>query len=132
MLIKKQIITEHKQSMIDITTDVEEAVIESNVRNGICVVYTPHTTAAITINENSNHEVVRDILFGLNKAYPDMQEFRNHDGNSASHIKSSIFGASETFIISNGKLILGFWQAIYFCEFYGPKTRNYYIKIIEG
>lgn len=113
----------------NITAEVAEAVRKSGVRDGICVVFCPHTTAAITINENADPNVVRDMLFALDKTFPDRPEFRHAEGNSAAHLKSSCIGASVTVIIENGKLVLGIWQGIYFCEFDGPRTRKYKISI---
>lgn len=116
----------------NITAEVSEAVTKSGVKDGICVVFCPHTTAAITINENADPNVVRDMLFALDKTFPDRPEFRHAEGNSAAHLKSSCIGASVTVIIENGKLVLGIWQGIYFCEFDGPRTRKYKISIIPA
>jgi len=119
-----------KEGFFDITEKVRDAVASSKIKNGICVVYCPHTTAAITINENSDPNVVTDLLFALNKTFIDRKEFKHIEGNSVAHLKSSIIGASETIIINNGKLVLGNWQAIYFCEFDGSRTRKFYVKIL--
>lgn len=120
-----------KEGMLDITNMVNDALSMSKVKSGICVIYTPHTTAAITINENADPDVVKDFLLGLSKTFPDRPEFRHAEGNSAAHLKSSNIGCSETIIIENGKLLLGMWQGIYFCEFDGPRTRKFYVKIIN-
>ena len=121
------------EGLVDITNEVNAAVRESGVLEGICVIYCPHTTAAITINENADPDVKRDFLLGLDTSFPDLNEFRHAEGNSDAHIKSSTVGASETVIISGGKLLLGTWQNIYFCEFDGPRTnRKFYVKIIGG
>lgn len=119
-----------RENMYNITGKVREALSKSKLTEGICVVYCPHTTAGITINENADPDVVTDILLGLSKAFPDRVEFRHGEGNSAAHLKSSCLGASQTIIVQNGKLLLGTWQGIYFCEFDGPRTRKFYVKTI--
>ncbi len=120
-----------KQNFYNITSSVKNAVKRSGVLNGIAVVYCPHTTAGITINENADPDVVNDLLFALNKTYPNRMEFRHIEGNSAAHLKSSMIGISETIIIDNGKLMLGVWQGVYFTEFDGPRMRKYYVKVIS-
>lgn len=119
-----------KENLYDITKCINQALSKSGVKNGICVVYCPHTTAGITINENADPDVKYDILHGLNKVYPDRSEFRHIEGNSAAHLKASAAGSSATVIITDGKPLLGTWQSIYFCEFDGPRKRRFYIKII--
>lgn len=119
-----------KQNLINITSTVSEAVGKSGVADGICVVFCPHTTAGLTINENADPDVVNDILLGLDRAYPDRPEFRHYEGNSSAHLKASAMGFSVSVIIKNGRLCLGTWQGIYFCEFDGPRTRRFYVKII--
>ncbi len=116
----------------NITQTVEQSLAKSGVKDGLCVVYCPHTTAGITINENADPDVVRDLLLGLARAMPDRPEFRHAEGNSAAHLKASFVGSSVTVIIKNGRLALGRWQGIYFCEFDGPRSRNYFVKIMEG
>ena len=121
------------QTMVDITNIIEEDIRSSNVKDGITVVYCPHTTAGITINENADPDVVRDLIYGFEKAYPSNDNNYSHfEGNSHAHIKSSTIGASQTLIIDDGKLILGRWQDIYFCEFDGPRNRTFYVKVIEA
>lgn len=121
------------QTMIDITSYVKEDIISSKIKNGIVVIYCPHTTAGITINENADPDVVRDLIYGFEKAYPTSDsKYKHFEGNSHSHLKSSTVGASQTLILNDGKLILGQWQDIYFCEFDGPRDRTFYVKIIEG
>ena len=118
--------------MIDITNLIQEDIKSSNVKEGIVVVYCPHTTAGITINENADPDVVKDLIYGFEKVYPtNDKNYKHCEGNSHAHMKSSTIGASQTLIISNSKLILGTWQDIYFCEFDGPRHRNFYVKIIE-
>lgn len=121
-----------KEAFYNITSYVKNAVEKSGVKNGICVVYCPHTTAGITINENADDDVQRDVVFALKTVFPRFPEFRHDEGNSDGHVKSSVIGASETLIIDDGKLVLGRWQDVYFAEFDPPRTRNFYIKIIEG
>lgn len=133
MLEKVTLKTSKKGQMMDITGEVEMAVGQSGITEGIALVYSPHTTAGIAINEGADPDVVRDILYALDKNYPWNDPGYHHgEGNAAAHIKSIFAGASQLVPISEGKLILGTWQTIYFCEFDGPRTRNLYIKIMEG
>ncbi|HPY83655.1 MAG TPA: secondary thiamine-phosphate synthase enzyme YjbQ [Ruminococcus flavefaciens] len=120
------------QGLIDITGEVQAAVTESGVNEGFCIVFCPHTTAAVTINENADPDVKSDFVMGLDKAFPDLEGFDHAEGNSDAHIKSSTVGASETIIISGGRLLLGTWQGIYFCEFDGPRNRKFYVKVMGG
>jgi secondary thiamine-phosphate synthase enzyme len=124
--------THSRVEMIDITAAVQKAVGEEKIEKGICLIYTPHTTAAITINENADPDVPRDILAALEKAVPFSANYRHAEGNSAAHVKSSLVGASELVIIENGRLVLGTWQSIFFCEFDGPRTRKVLISIIAS
>jgi len=119
-----------REGFTDITNEVGNAMRKSGVQNGICVVFCPHTTAGITINENADPDVVRDMLMGLDKAFPDRPEFRHMEGNSSAHLKASCVGSSVTVMIENGIHVLGRWQGIYFCEFDGPRRRKYYVKIM--
>ena len=119
-----------REGFFDITPQVRKAVAESGAADGLAVVYCPHTTAGITINENADPDVTHDLLIGLGKAFPDRAEFRHREGNSAAHLKASAVGSSVTVIIENGKLVLGTWQGIYFCEFDPPRNRTYYVKVI--
>ena len=114
----------------NITPKLREAIAQSEVSDGIAVVYCPHTTAGITINENADPDVVRDLLLGLDKAFPDRPEFRHAEGNSAAHLKASAVGSSATVIIDKGKALLGVWQGVYFCEFDAPRERTFFVKII--
>ena len=118
-----------KENFYNITAQVREAITKSNVKSGNAIVYCPHTTAGITINENADPDVVHDMLFGLDKAFPDRAEFRHGEGNSAAHLKASAVGASEKLIIAEGKPILGMWQSVYFCEFDPPRNRKFYVKV---
>jgi secondary thiamine-phosphate synthase enzyme len=121
-----------REDFYNITPQVREAVTKSGVTDGIAVVYCPHTTAGITINENADPDVVHDLLIGLNKAFPDRAEFRHGEGNSAAHLKASAMGSSATIIIENGKLLLGTWQGLYFAEFDPPRQRKFYVKIMQS
>jgi secondary thiamine-phosphate synthase enzyme len=118
--------------LIDITHEVKRYVSEQGIKDGIVLVYTPHTTAGITINENADPAVTADIEAFLSRRIPHESYFRHMEGNSPSHIMSSYFAASETLIIDDGRLVLGTWQGIYFCEFDGPRTRKVHLKIISG
>ena len=124
--------THSRVEMIDITAAVQKAVREEKIEKGICLVYTPHTTAAVTINENADPDVPRDILAALDRAVPFSANYRHAEGNSAAHVKSSLVGASELVIIENGRLFLGTWQSIFFCEFDGPRTRKFIIKFLTA
>lgn len=124
--------TPQTTAMVDITRQVQEVVINSKVMNGICIVFIPHTTAAVTINENADPDVVRDFLMEINKAIPFSNGYHHIEGNSAAHIKSSLMGFSETIIIEEGRLLMGTWQGIYLTEYDGPRVRKVHVKIIEG
>ncbi len=116
--------TASRTQMLDITGRVQEAVKESGVQDGVCTVFIPHTTAGVTINENADPSVVSDILRELNKVIPFEDAYEHSEGNSAAHIKSSLFGCSCTVLVEGGQLSLGTWQGIYFCEFDGPRSRK--------
>ena len=130
--IKFEVRTSKHTQMLDITREVQRAVTESGVRDGICTVFIPHTTAAVTINENADPDVVRDFTMELNKIVPWEDGYHHMEGNSAAHLKSSMIGFSEQIIIEDGRLLLGTWQGIYFCEFDGPRSRKCFVKIMEG
>jgi secondary thiamine-phosphate synthase enzyme len=121
-----------KQGFSDLTKCLNQALAKSGIKDGLCVVYCPHTTAGITINENADPDVVRDMLLGLDKAYPDRAEFRHMEGNSSAHLKASAVGSSVNVIIADGRFLLGTWQSVYFCEFDGPRSRRFYIKMITA
>ncbi|MFC1734533.1 secondary thiamine-phosphate synthase enzyme YjbQ [Candidatus Hydrogenedentota bacterium] len=120
-----------RTQMIDITSEVRRAIEESNVQGGVCHVFTPHTTAGITINENADPDVTVDLVNELNKIVPFEDGYRHMEGNSAAHLKSTLTGCSETVIINSNRAVLGTWQGIYFCEFDGPRTRRVCVKIIS-
>jgi len=119
-----------KEGFLDITDKVRDAVRQSGVFDGMATVYCPHTTAGVTINENADPDVARDLLLALNETYPDRPEFRHSEGNSAAHLKASVIGSSVNVMIDDGKLVLGRWQGIYFCEFDGPRMRRFSVKVI--
>jgi len=127
-----QIRTSAKTDLIDITRSVEEAVRKSGVMDGICWVYIPHTTAAVTINENADPSVSRDILMELNKIVPFQDRYQHAEGNSPAHIKASLIGSSVTVFVESGRLALGTWQGIFFCEFDGPRNRQVFVKVLKG
>jgi len=119
--------------MVSVTKKVQQAVTESGVRNGICYVYVPHTTAAVTINENTDAAVVQDALHIINDIVPfNDPDYRHAEGNSAAHLKTMIIGTSEMIPVEDGRLALGTWQGIFFCEFDGPRQRQFVVKMIEG
>jgi len=124
--------TGSKEVFVDITRQVEEEVRKSDIKSGICVVYVPHTTAAVTINENADPTVRQDILMTLRKAVPDSLPYAHAEGNSPAHVKSSLVGASITIPIEDGKLVLGTWQGVFFCEFDGPRRRQVYVKFLPA
>ncbi|WP_066172214.1 secondary thiamine-phosphate synthase enzyme YjbQ [Bacillus marinisedimentorum] len=130
MLIKQSLHTQKRDQFIEITDIVRQEVQENGVKNGIVTVYCPHTTAGITINENADPDVVHDMLMRLDEIYPWTHEkYRHMEGNSASHLKASTFGASATIVIEGGELLLGTWQGVYFCEFDGPRNRTWFLKL---
>jgi secondary thiamine-phosphate synthase enzyme len=124
--------TNSRFEMLDITGQVRDLLKESRIKSGICHVFIPHTTAAITINENADPDVPRDIIMGLDRLVPLNGNYRHREGNAAAHIKSSLIGVSEAILIENGELILGTWQSIFFCEFDGPRSRKVFVKLIPA
>lgn len=132
-LFKHELRIRDRQTMVDITPQILEDIKKSGVLFGIVVIYCPHTTAGITINENADPDVVRDLIYGFEKVYPTQDSnYRHFEGNSHAHMKSSTVGASATLILAEGSPILGRWQDVYFCEFDGPRQRSFYVKIVEG
>ena len=129
-MLKESSLKTPAPGLYDITPTVQAAVAESGIVSGIALVYCPHTTAGITINENGDPDVKTDFMLGLDKAYPDRKEFRHMEGNSAAHLKASAVGTSVTVIINQGKLVLGTWQSIYFCEFDPPRHRKFFVKVM--
>ena len=118
--------------MIDITDRLAALVKESGIRDGSCLVFVPHTTAAVTINENADPDVPLDILATVDRIIPFSDHYQHAEGNAAAHIKASLFGASQTIFIESGRLVLGRWQSIFFCEFDGPRTRQVLVGLTSG
>ena len=129
-MIKLSVPTESRVCFKDITAEINQCVKNSGVESGVCCVFIPHTTAAVTVNEKADPDVVRDIITTLNKLIPFEGDYRHYEGNSAAHVKSSIIGASEMLPVENGQLSLGTWQAVFLCEFDGPRRRNVLLKFI--
>jgi secondary thiamine-phosphate synthase enzyme len=126
-----QVRTSTQTEFIDITRSVQEAVKKTGVEDGICIIFIPHTTAAVTINENADPSVVQDIVMELNKMIPFKDQYHHMEGNSPAHIKTSLVGCSQIVFIESGKLVLGTWQGIFFCEFDGPRNRKVYVKMMK-
>ena len=118
--------------MIDITDRVAAAVRKVGIQRGLCHLFVPHTTAAVTINENADPDVPRDILAALERSVPFSGPYRHGEGNAAAHVKASLFGASQTVLIAEGRLVLGQWQSLFFCEFDGPRTRQLLVRLTAG
>jgi secondary thiamine-phosphate synthase enzyme len=129
-LFALEIVTNQHQEFVEITEKVQKKVEESNVLEGIVLVYCPHTTAGITINENADPDVVWDMIDAFNSTFPVKSNYKHFEGNSHAHIKSSVLGNEKSLIISDGKLLLGGWQGIYFCEFDGPRNRKVFVKVL--
>ncbi len=121
--------TRSRTEFLDLTGEIEAAVLKSGVREGLCHLFVPHTTAALTINENADPSVKSDILMVLNKIISDQEPYRHLEGNSPAHIKASLLGPQLTLMVSGGRLVLGTWQGIYLCEFEGPRSRRLYLKV---
>jgi secondary thiamine-phosphate synthase enzyme len=124
--------TRAQTELVDITAEVEKRVAESGARQGLCLVYVPHTTAGVTINENADPSVRIDLLMVLNQIVPWRADYRHLEGNSPAHVKSTLVGSSQTIAIAGGRLVLGTWQGIFFCEFDGPRSRKVHVRIIES
>ena len=122
--------TLEKEILKDITNEVQNFIASSDIKTGQITLFVPHTTAAVTINENADLDVARDILYGLEDTFPNLDAFKHMEGNSDAHIKSSVIGNTQVLLIEDGRLKLGTWQGIYFCEFDGPRKRNLYMQII--
>jgi secondary thiamine-phosphate synthase enzyme len=131
VLKKYSLKTDSRDQIIDITRQVQQFVTEANIQEGAVIVFSPHTTAGITINENADPDVKRDMVRRFDEVYPWFHELDRHmEGNTAAHLKTSTVGPSQYVIVTGGQLLLGTWQGIYFCEFDGPRTRNFYVKAI--
>ena len=121
-----------REEMIDISAQVRAAIKRSGVTDGVCCVYCPHTTAGVTIQENSDPDVKADMVGHLSRMIPKNAPFRHGEGNSDAHIKSSVIGATTTLIVDDGRPVLGTWQAVFFCEFDGPRERQIRVKVVSG
>lgn len=130
MLQTLKVRTSSRHEFLDLTREIQAAVQESGVREGLCHLFVPHTTAALTINENADPSVKSDILMVLNKIISDQEPYRHLEGNSPAHIKASLLGPQLTLMVSSGRLVLGTWQGIYFCEFDGPRSRRLHLKVM--
>jgi secondary thiamine-phosphate synthase enzyme len=124
--------TRSQTELVDITADVGRKVAESGVRDALCLVYVPHTTAGVTINENADPSVRTDLLMVLNRMVPWKADYRHSEGNSPAHVKATLVGASQTIAVADGRLVLGTWQGIFLCEFDGPRSRTVHVRILEG
>ena len=124
--------TPSRNHMVDITEAAQKEVTRAGLKDGLCVVYVPHTTAGITINEGADPAVCEDILAKLNEMVPAHAGYRHAEGNADSHIKASLMGSSVTLLVENGRLVLGTWQKIFFCEFDGPRSRRVLVKTLQG
>ena len=123
--------TSAREEFVALTGRIEQAVWDSGVRNGLCLVFVPHTTAGVTINENADPDVQSDFLMALGLAVPDTLPYRHGEGNAPAHVKAGLMGSSVTVIIHDGRLVLGTWQGIYLCEFDGPRRRQVHIQILS-
>jgi secondary thiamine-phosphate synthase enzyme len=123
--------TRERTELVDVTSDINQIIQESGIDQGLCLLFVPHTTAAVTINESADPSVKADMLMILNKIIPWEANYRHLEGNSAAHIKSTLVGSSELIVIENRKLVLGTWQGIFFCEFDGPRNRKLHVRILE-
>lgn len=128
-MITLSIATKSRNEFVDITERVQRAVTDSKTKSGSVLCFVPHTTAGITINENADPDVRRDILQKLEAVFPQRDDYRHAEGNSDAHIKASLVGSSVQVIIEDARLVLGTWQGIFFCEFDGPRTRQIYLQL---
>ncbi|NLE45396.1 MAG: YjbQ family protein [Chloroflexi bacterium] len=124
--------TRGREAFYDITSRVQEAVAQSGVEEGICLVFCPHTTAAVTLNENWDRTVQDDLCLGLGSLAPERRDYQHLEGNSPAHLKSSLLGASQVVPVSEGRVVLGKWQGLYLVEFDGPRERRVVVKVVEG
>jgi secondary thiamine-phosphate synthase enzyme len=131
MIRQLRVQTKSRTELVDITQGIQRLVTESGIRSGVCYVYVPHTTSGITVNENTDPNVGRDILKELNKVIPFDDQYSHNEGNSAAHIKSTLVGVSKAVMVEEGRLALGTWQAIFYCEFDGPRDRRVFVKVMK-
>jgi secondary thiamine-phosphate synthase enzyme len=129
MMMTLDVGTSERNQLVDITSQIRKAVRDSGVSDGACLVYVPHTTAAVTINENADPTVKQDILMMLGKLVPLSREFRHAEGNSDAHVKATLVGSSVRVIVESGDILLGRWQGIFFCEFDGPRSRRVHVQV---
>ena len=122
--------TRQREELLDITSLVEDVIAKSDTGSGLCVLFCPHTTAAITVNEGADPSVARDMVMGLRRLIPREWDFSHMEGNSDAHMKASIIGPSETLLLEDGRIVLGTWQRIFFCEFDGPRKRTFFLKVM--
>jgi secondary thiamine-phosphate synthase enzyme len=132
MLQTLSVRTNTRTELLDLTHQVQEVVNQSGVSEGLCHVFVPHTTAAVTINENADPSVKADILMVLNKIISDQEPYRHQEGNSPAHVKASVIGPHLAILVNKGRLVLGTWQGVFFCEFDGPRSRRLHVKVVKG
>lgn len=123
--------THSRQELLDITEKLQESAAKTKIKDGVCFIFCPHTTAGLTINENADPSVKKDMVSALNKIIPAEANYEHAEGNSDAHVKSSLFGSSLTIFVEHGLLLLGTWQGIYFCESDGPRTREVWVKVVD-
>lgn len=127
-MVQFEVTTANQAQFVNITRQVQDAVTQSGPAEGVCQVFVPHTTAGVTINENADPDVVRDMLAALERMVPWEAGYRHAEGNAAAHVKASLMGFCQTVLIEQGRLVLGTWQSIYFCEFDGPRRRKVFVR----
>ena len=132
MIERLHVRTSAKTDLVDITGAIQGVVQRTGIKDGLCFIFVPHTTAAVTINENADPSVPKDILMELNKIVPFEDRYQHMEGNSAAHIKASLVGFSQMVFVESGRLVLGTWQGIFFCEFDGPRSREVYVKVVTS
>ncbi len=125
-----EIRTGEREEFVDLTAEIGRLVVDSGVKNGICVVTVPHTTAGVTVNENADPDVRADLARALRRAVPDALPYRHAEGNSPAHVKAALVGSSATLLVEDGRLRLGTWQGVFFCEFDGPRTRQVWVQVV--
>jgi secondary thiamine-phosphate synthase enzyme len=132
MIHRLSVNTKARVEFVNITRLIQDVVSSSGVKNGLCYIFVPHTTAAVTVNEQADPAVVEDIIAQLDALVPQRGKYRHTEGNAPAHIKASLLGSTETLLVENGRLVLGTWQGIFFCEFDGPRSRSVLVKIMAG